>query len=60
MAFRQTGLIGAALVEAVFPKRLRERGAGNHHFKYVLKSLGFEFRMLSCGAVVALEARQND
>ena len=51
--------ISAALVETVLPKRFRQSAAGNHDVKNVLERLGFEVRMLSCGAVVALEARQN-
>ena len=47
VTFRQPGPIRAALVEAVFPKGLRQRSAGDHHFEDVLESLGFEFRMLS-------------
>jgi len=60
VTFRHASPISAALVETVLPKRLRQGAAGNHDVKDVLESLRFEFRMLSCGAVVALEARQND
>jgi hypothetical protein len=60
MTLRHASPIGAALVEAMLPECLRQRAAGDHDVEDVLKGLGFEFRMLSCGPVVALEARQKD
>lgn len=59
MTLRHAGPVCAAFVEAMFPKWLRQSAAGNHEIENVLKSLGFEFRVLSCGTIVALEAWQD-
>ena len=60
MTLGKASPIGATFTEAVLPKFLRQLAAGDPHVKNEFESFSLKFRMLASGAVVALEARQND
>ena len=60
VALRQPSPIGTALVESMLPERLRQSATRDHQVKDMLQRFGLEFRVLSCVAIVALEARQDD
>ena len=42
VAFREASPIGAALVQVMLTKRIRQRSAGDHDVENVFESFGFE------------------
>lgn len=60
MALGHAGPVRAALIEMMFPERVWQGTGGNQDIEDILKSLGFEFWVLSRRTIVALKARQDD
>lgn len=60
MTLSEASPIGAAFVEAMLSKCLRQPATGDQHIEYVLESISLKLGVLASGPVVALEARQND
>jgi len=53
--FAEASPIGAAFVEAMLSKCLRQLATGDQHIEYVLESISLKLGMLASGPVVALK-----